>query len=351
VASASNIPGARWGANSWVDASGNFWIFGGLGFDSTDTNGLLNDLWNSTRPQTNGFGWARPASSSANQNGIYGTQGTAAAANAPGGRQSAAILDGQEWKLLVVRRLRTRRHRHAKRHDKRLYGNWISRPNNGPGWLVPTLPTSTASTARRELLPPRTHQGPDGEPWLGQTTTAISGSTAASDSTQPVPVSSTIFGSTRSFRTSAYPTANQWTWVKGANTNSNAGVYGNASVPLFSNVPVPVGGAGYWIDTSNQSWIFGGQGYASSSEAATAYSTIFGASCRIRDFEHCRICTRSDSGTPFVAVRYRTCLSENARCGISATGIRMMKRIAFGVEPWKISLRALPSQRSLGAAG
>src|SRR5881394_1053083 len=74
VASATNIPGARWGANAWVDASGNFWIFGGLGFDSTATNGLLNDLWK-FNPTTLQWTWMGPSSSNvANQNGAYGTQ-------------------------------------------------------------------------------------------------------------------------------------------------------------------------------------------------------------------------------------------------------------------------------------
>jgi hypothetical protein len=39
VPAAANLPGARWGTSSWVDASGNLWLFGGedLGFE--------NDLW------------------------------------------------------------------------------------------------------------------------------------------------------------------------------------------------------------------------------------------------------------------------------------------------------------------
>jgi len=30
---------------NWTDASGNFWLFGGNGFDSAGTQGYLNDLW------------------------------------------------------------------------------------------------------------------------------------------------------------------------------------------------------------------------------------------------------------------------------------------------------------------
>ena len=47
VASASNTPGARLGAITWVDRSGNLWLFGsGYGYDSTGKGDLfLNDLW------------------------------------------------------------------------------------------------------------------------------------------------------------------------------------------------------------------------------------------------------------------------------------------------------------------
>jgi hypothetical protein len=46
VASASNTPGAREGAISWIDRSGNFWLFGsGYGYDSTGALVSLNDLW------------------------------------------------------------------------------------------------------------------------------------------------------------------------------------------------------------------------------------------------------------------------------------------------------------------
>lgn len=42
---ATNVPGARINPAGWVDASGDFWLFDGLGNDATDTAGELNDLW------------------------------------------------------------------------------------------------------------------------------------------------------------------------------------------------------------------------------------------------------------------------------------------------------------------
>jgi hypothetical protein len=45
TATAGNIPGARDFTVTWIDESGNFWLFGGLGYDSAATSGYLNDLW------------------------------------------------------------------------------------------------------------------------------------------------------------------------------------------------------------------------------------------------------------------------------------------------------------------
>jgi hypothetical protein len=42
--SASTTPGARYSASSWIDSSGNFWLFSGAGYGSAG-NGYLNDLW------------------------------------------------------------------------------------------------------------------------------------------------------------------------------------------------------------------------------------------------------------------------------------------------------------------
>ena len=45
IAASTNIPGGRFGAVSWIDASGNLWLFGGGGYGSTENGGALNDLW------------------------------------------------------------------------------------------------------------------------------------------------------------------------------------------------------------------------------------------------------------------------------------------------------------------
>jgi len=87
VAAAGNVPGARDNAASWIDSSGNLWLFGGFAYNSTGTQGSVDDLW--TYNPTAGT-WTWVAGSSTAAEGVYGTRGTTAASNEPGARNSAS---------------------------------------------------------------------------------------------------------------------------------------------------------------------------------------------------------------------------------------------------------------------
>lgn len=85
VPAPGNAPGARYSAVSWTDSSGDFWLFGGTGHDSSGNSGFLNDLWKYSNGQ-----WTWTSGSALfGQSGLYGTQGMASAKNIPGGRQNA----------------------------------------------------------------------------------------------------------------------------------------------------------------------------------------------------------------------------------------------------------------------
>jgi hypothetical protein len=87
VSASANIPGARFGAVSWTDSAGNFWLLGGQGYDSAGTQSWLNDLWEYSSA-TGQWVWVS-GSSVGNSAGVYGTAGVAAANNQPGGRYYA----------------------------------------------------------------------------------------------------------------------------------------------------------------------------------------------------------------------------------------------------------------------
>lgn len=86
----NNYPGARAGAMTWADSAGNLWMLGGFGYDSSTTQYYLNDLW-LYNPTAGQWTWAGGGSTNSGSGtaGVYGTQGTPAAANQPGGRFAA----------------------------------------------------------------------------------------------------------------------------------------------------------------------------------------------------------------------------------------------------------------------
>jgi N-acetylneuraminic acid mutarotase len=88
----ANLPGGRAGETTWIDSSGNLWLFGGSGYDSTGNFGLLNDLWkfDTALQQWAWMSGSTTVGSNGAQPGVYGTMGTPAAANVPGGRSGAS---------------------------------------------------------------------------------------------------------------------------------------------------------------------------------------------------------------------------------------------------------------------
>ena len=88
ITSANNVPGARYDAISWIDASGNFWLFGGK---VASSGSYLNDLW-----KFNGAQWTWVSGSNTDsQVGTYGTKDVPDESNVPGARQGAASwIDG-----------------------------------------------------------------------------------------------------------------------------------------------------------------------------------------------------------------------------------------------------------------
>ena len=87
VSNSLNNPGSRSGSVSWIDASGNFYLFGGIGYDANGTVGFLNDLWK-YNPSSNQWVWIS-GSNTSNINGIYGTMGVLSGSNSPGARYNA----------------------------------------------------------------------------------------------------------------------------------------------------------------------------------------------------------------------------------------------------------------------
>ena len=80
-----------------TDATGNVWLFGGFGYDSTGAAAqALNDLWKYSAGQWTWMGGSKII----NQLGTYGSLGVPAPGNVPGSRYSSVgwtDADGNFW--------------------------------------------------------------------------------------------------------------------------------------------------------------------------------------------------------------------------------------------------------------
>ena len=258
VAAPGNVPGSRWGATSRLDASGNVWLFGGFGYDSASTLGLLNDLWkyNTTTHQ-----WAWISGSMlVNQVGNYGTQGTSAGTNLPGARQaSASWIDasGNFW-LFGGFDLDSKGSPDALNDLWEFTGGqwtWKSGANvvnaNGVYGTQGVGAASNIPGARWSSAAWTDHNGDlclfGGEGY------DVTGNGSLSDLWQ-------------------YK-GGQWIWVKGPGAVSQGGVYGLTPGPIIypyvGNYPGSRFAPGYWIDGKNQFWMFGGEGFDSAGTDGT----------------------------------------------------------------------------------
>jgi hypothetical protein len=210
------MPGGRQEAVGWADANGNLWLFGGEGLDSAGTpNGILNDLW---VYNIAGSQWTFVVGNNlANQTGGYGAQpfvgppNTTSAAGTVGLTTGAtSTMPGSRWGAAGWV---------DKRGDFWLFGGWglDSNATNGNGAL--------------------------NDFWVY---------TPNSIPTQP----------------------GTWTWIKGSNTGSQNGQYGALMRPYLTyNIWTPGGrsNATHWVDTNGQLWLFGGEGYDSTSTTGNGY--------------------------------------------------------------------------------
>lgn len=245
----NNKPGARYGSNTWTDASGNLWLYGGYGYNSTET-GILNDLWR-YNPATNKWAWIS-GDNAVEKTAVYGTKNVASSSNKPGARYVASSwndADGNFWLF------------GGYGYDASSCGNlndiWKYNPaTNQWTWvngnkLIDQAPVyGTRGTAGPNNTPGARYVSsswtdPNGELWLfggyGLDTTGAMG----------------YLNDFWKFS----PFTNNWTWVKGNSTIDHRGVYGIQGQASALNVTGARQGSVSWTDNSGNLWLFGGYGF------------------------------------------------------------------------------------------
>lgn len=99
VEAATSMPGGRSQPSAtWKDAQGNFFFFGGYGYATSTTQGVLNDIWK-FNPVNNRWTWLK-GQNIITSNAVIGTQGTPDPNNTPGTRAQIGQWvdnDGNIW--------------------------------------------------------------------------------------------------------------------------------------------------------------------------------------------------------------------------------------------------------------
>ena len=248
VPAAGNTPGARVDASSWADASGDLWLFGGFGRDSTGALGLLNDLWKFSNGE-----WAwMSGSNSVGQYGVYGTMGMASPGNVPGARANSVTWIDSAGKLWLFGGQGNDSNGLAcpdgncNLNDLWSYGNgvwtWMGGSNiaNQPGTY-----------------------GTRGIPAPGNIPGARCCAVVWIDTAGSVWLFGGDAGPGEDFNDLWKYSDGEWTWVSGSNQPAQLGTYGTQGVPAPGNVPGSRDSAVGWIDQAGNLWLFGGGDYLS----------------------------------------------------------------------------------------
>ena len=234
------FPGSRYSSTSWKDSNGIFWLHGGFGngeFESAGTT-YLNDLWKYD-PVAAEWTWMS-GSNTTSQVGVYGTQGTPAASNVPGARQSAVSWSDASNNLYLFSGQNGNRLNDLWKYDQSTnQWTWLTGSNTGNQLGV----YGTQGVAAAANTPGSRHA-------------AVAWSTSANYFW--------IYGGYDNAGNASDlwkydPGTNQWTWVSGPNTVNGVGAYGTqGSTALVPPMPMARNYAASWKDASGNFWLFGG---------------------------------------------------------------------------------------------
>lgn len=243
TAAPANSPGSRWSSVSWIDNSGNFWVFGGQGFDAFGSFGRLNDLW-----KYDGTNWTWVSgSNSVNTSGTYGSIGVAAAANTPGARRNAVTWTDNSGNLYLF--------------GGEGYGNssFIGNLNDlwkfdGTNWTWVSGSNAINATSSYGTLGTAASSNVPGSrtgsvSWLEGTDLYLFGGYGKATS------------STNGYLNDLWKwDGSNWTWMSGDNSTNKNGIYGTQNVVSTSNKPGSRMYSSSWVDDQGFLWLNGGFG-------------------------------------------------------------------------------------------
>lgn len=248
-----NKPGARDGSVSWLDNSGNLWLFGGHGVTTVGT-GYLNDLWKYDAAQAQ---WIFiSGDNTPNSLGSYGIRGVSSPDNKPGGRQSGVTWTDNSGNLYLFGGYGYYSSSIGLLNDLWKYNiasnewTWIKGDNSVyvPGiYGTKTVMANANNPGGRENA--MCWKDANGKIWL------FGGYATVNDNAGAYYVG---------FINDLWkydPQFNQWTWMKGDSTIYGVGSFGSLGVPAAANNPGCRRSGVSWTDNTGKLWMFGGVGF------------------------------------------------------------------------------------------
>jgi hypothetical protein len=280
-----SAPGSRWGSSTWTSNSGDLYLFGGQGIDSTVSVGLLNDLWKCTPgASVDGSGagtsscpWTHVGGpTTGNASGTYGTQGTPG--GIPGGRWAAATTTdaaGNFWlfggqgadSAATIGLLNDLWEYNAAANQWTWIGPSSSNIANQKGnYGVQGTGTGTTAPGGRQAA--TLWADAAGNIWLFG---GFGLDSAGTGSSGPPPAGA-ILNDLWEYNVGT----KQWIWVSGSNIANQTGNYGseatsNLSTGAAANFPGSRWGAVGWRDANSNLWLIGGWGYGTSTTDPTGF--------------------------------------------------------------------------------
>lgn len=297
VPASGNNPGAREGANTWVDSSGNVWLYGGMTYyvDATKSYAAqyyLNDLWK-LNPSTNQWMWVSGNnlfSGSAcygNANsylpicghaGVYGVQGTAATPNTPGGRRGATTWTDTSGNLWLFGGYGFDTNAAA----GQMQDMWEFIPSSGQ-WIWKGGSNIVASCDAALFYDPCGTDstaggvyGTQGVPAAGNVPQFTSEAPGWTDKNGNFWMFS---GGLSDALWEFSPSANEWTWITGTKGSSLISevnpVFGIRGTPSPGNSPGGRNGTAMWTGKDGNLWLWGGNSAPFGSLSATVRSDLW----------------------------------------------------------------------------
>lgn len=259
VPAPENTPGARTGSMSWIDKSGNIWLFGGSGYDANDANGELNDLWK-FEPSSGEWTWISGNQAAGNYRGVFGSKGVPSSKNNPGARDGAEVWTDPSGRLWMFGGSAIDANGNAGRTNDLWEfdpdsAEWTWRSGDSALVHVGKKGYYGAVAVYGELGVPSPRNVPGGRVY----------STTWTDSKGNL----WMFGGLQwDFVTNISddlndlwkfdPITNEWTWMGGSDQGCQSSTYGTQGLPSAENTPGGRHGAAGWVDSGGDLWLYGG---------------------------------------------------------------------------------------------